>query len=78
MTEPPVNGTSDRLRDAYHAVVEAVQPEDIGDLRSPLPLPRTAGSARWIRRLTPLAAAAAVVLAVGAAAETGSARLRCR
>jgi hypothetical protein len=67
MTEPPVSGTSDRLRDAYHAVVEAVQPDDIGDLPSPQPLPRIAGSARWTRRLTPLAAAAAVVLAVGAA-----------
>jgi hypothetical protein len=67
MTEPRVSGTSDRLRDAYHAVVEAVQPDDIGDLRSPQPLPRIAGFARWTRRLTPLAAAAAVVLAVGAA-----------
>ena len=67
MTEPGVSGTSERLRDAYHAVVEAVQPDDIGDLRSPHPLPRTAGFARWTRRLTPLAAAAAVVLAVGAA-----------
>lgn len=67
MTEPPVSGTGDRLRDAYHAVVEAVQPDDIGDLRSPQPLPRIAGFARWTRRLTPLAAAAAVVLAVGAA-----------
>lgn len=67
MTEPPASGTSDRLRDAYHAVVEAVQPDDIGDLRSPPPLPRTAGLGRWTRRLTPLAAAAAVVLAIGAA-----------
>ena len=67
MTEPPVSGTGDRLRDAYRAVVEAVQPEDISDLRSREPLPRIAGSARWTRRLTPLAAAAAVVLAVGAA-----------
>jgi hypothetical protein len=67
MTEPPVSGTGDRLRDAYRAVVEAVQPEDISDLRSRQPLPRMAGSARWTRRLTPLAAAAAVVLAVGAA-----------
>jgi hypothetical protein len=67
MTEPPVSGTGDRLRDAYHAVVEAVQPDDIGDLRSPQPLPRIAGFARWTRRLTPLAAAAAVILAIGAA-----------
>jgi hypothetical protein len=67
MTEPPVSGTGDRLRDAYHAVVEAVQPDDIGDLRSPQPLPRIAGSGRWTRRLAPLAAAAAVVLALGAA-----------
>ena len=66
MTEP-ASGTADRLRDAYHAVVEAVQPDDIGDLRRPQPLPRIFGSARWTGRLTPLAAAAAVVLAVGAA-----------
>ena len=67
MTQPPVSGTGDRLRDAYHAVGEAVQLEDVGDLRRPRPLPRIAGSARWTRRLTPLAAAAAVVLALGAA-----------
>jgi hypothetical protein len=67
MTEPSVSGTGDRLRDAYHAVVEAVQPDDIGDLRGPQSLPRIAASGRWTRRLTPLAAAAAVVLAVGAA-----------
>jgi hypothetical protein len=56
--------TADRLRDAYHAVAEAVQPDDIGDLRRPQPLPGLARSVRW---LTPLAAAAAVVLAIAAA-----------
>jgi hypothetical protein len=71
MTEPPASPASDRLRDAYRAVVEAVQPNDIGDLPRARSRarhrPRSASPARWGRRLTPLAAAAAVVLAIGLA-----------
>jgi hypothetical protein len=71
VTEPPTDQAGDRLRDAYRAVVEAVQPDDIGDLPPAHPQPLLRGrprkTARWTRRLAPLAAAAAVVLAIGLA-----------
>jgi hypothetical protein len=57
-----VNALEDRLRDAYRAVADTIDPAAIPSLAVSTRPPAT--SSRWLRLVTPLAAAAAVTLVV--------------
>jgi hypothetical protein len=68
-----VNTIEDRLRDAYRAAAETVQPETIRDLPSQATRPaRSRARSRRTRALIPLAAAAAVTAVVTGLAVTVS------
>jgi len=57
-----VNALEDRLRDAYRAAADTIDPATIPSLAVSMQPPAT--SSRWMRFVTPLAAAAAVTLVV--------------